>query len=370
MASVLAAGLAATPRQQPTPPPARAPVATDVPAPMASFTRFLGGRWKMTTAAGKDNYDTWHWGPGKHSIRSTRLGTLTTGEPWSTVSVYYRHPTSHDLRIFSVGSVMRGVGEGRITFHDDGAESIVTLSQTRGPRKLRERWTFTGPDAYHDELSEKVRDDYELLTAWDRHRVALADPSSPAQPAPAPLLAPQAAPSELLRPLEFALGRAWASIASAAASASPSTDEPQTRTTFEYLPHVDAILGRVEVLSPTNTPLHAIDIYLYHHTGTGSLRVLALASLGPDDVAVYEGDITPTTPTTPLTPTTAISPTSATSPTSAYTLRLTGHRPAGTQSLEARVELETPDTVRLQLWTPQGPDRTLIMDRRHQRARN
>ena len=48
--------------------------------PLDAFSRLVGGRWKMTTTAGRDTYDTWIWGPGEQSIRSMRLGTQPIGE--------------------------------------------------------------------------------------------------------------------------------------------------------------------------------------------------------------------------------------------------------------------------------------------------
>lgn len=328
-------------------PPAQEVTVADLPRPMAPFARLVGGRWKMTTTAGKDTYDTWSWGPGELSIRSMRVGTLSDGEPWRTMSVYYWHPTLKEVRLLSVGSVLRGVGEGKVMFGGDSAESVFTLNQTGGPRNLRERWTFAGPDKYHDELSEKIRDRYELLAGWDRRRVSTAEP---AERVAVPFVAPGSTPSERIRPLDRALGQAWASIAGAAGSM--SGEEPPTRAMFEYVPHADAILGRVDVVDAGASPRHAMDIYLYRHTGTGALRVLALSGRGLDDATIYEGDIVPE------------------GDNGACTIRLTQHRASGQQAMEARVELDERGTARVQVSTVQGEERTLVSDRRHQRTRD
>jgi hypothetical protein len=254
------------------------PVAVSAPAaaspqPLAAFARFIGGHWKMTTTAGRDTYDTWAWGPGKQSIRSMRAGTLTEGDPWRVITVYYWHPTFKEVRLHSVGSVWRGVGEGRILFEGDTAETMFTLHQVgappdwpRGPRELRERWTFAGTDKYHDDLSEKVRGEYELLTGWDRVRVEAVPP---AERMTVPLLAQGSTPSDLMKPLEKALGQVWASIAAPDGDAVRPEGQPRTRSVFEYVPHADAILGRIEAIGTDGTSSHEMDVYLYHHTGTG-----------------------------------------------------------------------------------------------------
>lgn len=317
-----------------------------VPQPMAPFSRLIGGRWKMTTTAGRDTFDTWTWGPGKQSIRSMRVGTLTDGDPWATMTVYYWHPTLREVRLLSVGSVMRGVGEGMIRFEGDTAESVFTLNQSGGPRNLRDSWTFAGPDKYHDELSEKVRDDYELLAGWDRERV---DAAAPAEPATAPFLTAGSTPSEFMRPLEKVLGQAWVSIAAAGTDAPRPADEVRTRTKFEYVPHADAIYGRVEVIGADGVSSHAMDVSLYHNTGTRGLRVLALGG-GRDGASVYEGDIVPAADGMSL------------------AIRLTEHRSTGQQAMEVRVEFEEDGTAWVQVWRVNGHDRTSVMDRRHSRT--
>lgn len=316
--------------------------------PLEVFTRFVGGRWKMTTTAGRDTYDTWSWGPGEQSIRSMRLGLLTDGEPWSTMTVYYWHPTFKEIRLLSVGSVWRGVGEGKTTFEGDRAESVFVLNQTGGPRNLRERWTFTSADNYHDELSENARGDYEVLGGWDRVRV---DASAPAEPVRAPLLAPGGSPSELMRPLEKVLGDAWASVAATGTDARLLGDEPRMRTAFEYVPHTDAIYGRAEVINQDGTSSHAMDVYLYHHTGTGALRVLALRGGGAGDATVSEGDIVPAADGASI------------------EIRLKEHRAAGEGEMEARVEFEKDGTARVRVWRMQGEERVVVVDCRYGRGR-
>lgn len=349
-AAIIAANLGCQPDRgdAPSTTSMSAGTAASSPQPMAAFARFIGGHWKMTTTAGRDTYDTWACGPGKQSIRSMRVGTLTNGDPWRAMTVYYWHPTLKEVRLLSVGSVMRGVGEGTIRFEGETAESVFTLNQTGGPRHLRERWTFAGPDKYHDDLSEKVRGKYELLTGWDRVRVEM--PGS-AEPVAAPFLAPGNTPSDLMRPLARVLGQAWASITATGGAAPRTEGQSRTRTTFEYVPHADAISGRVEVTGADGVSSHVMDVYLYHHTGTRGLRVLALGSDVPNDVSVYEGDIVPAADGTSL------------------AIQLTEHRSTATRALEARTDFEKDGTARVQVWRLNGQERTMAMDRRYSRAR-
>ena len=342
-------------RSAPIAPPSNAGPAAAAPQPMAAFSRFIGGRWKMTTTAGTDHFDTWSWGPGRQSIRSMRVGTLPNGDPGSVVTVYYWHPTLKQVRLLSVGSVWRGVGEGSAKFEGDSAENEFTLHQVggppdrpRGPRDLRERWTFAGPDMYHDVLSERVRRDYVLLAGWDRVRVEAAGPAGGAV---VPSAGPESTPSEFMRPLAKVLGNAWASVAAPSTDAPQPADEPRTRTSFEYVPHADAIYGRVEVLGADGASSHAMDVYLYHHTGTRGLRLLALGRGGPDGASVYEGDIVPAADRTSL------------------AIRLTEHRSTAQQAMEARIEFEKDGATRVQVWRLTGQDRKIAMDRRHSRAR-
>ncbi|PCC73459.1 Putative transposase [Nannocystis exedens] len=49
---------------------------------MASFARRVPGEWRLAYQNGTSQFDTWHWGPGKYSLRVLTGGTATAGEPW------------------------------------------------------------------------------------------------------------------------------------------------------------------------------------------------------------------------------------------------------------------------------------------------
>jgi hypothetical protein len=168
---VLIAGCSSPPDSKPVIVPAKVQPIAKTAARMEPFSGFIGGHWKMTTPAGTDTYDTWHWGPARNSIRSMRRGMLPSGEPWGTMTAYYWHPGRKEIRLLDVESVFRGVGEGTITFDGRQAEGAFDLHQTGRTRNLGLRWTFDGPDSFHDQLLEKGPRGYEVMVEWDRHRV-------------------------------------------------------------------------------------------------------------------------------------------------------------------------------------------------------
>jgi hypothetical protein len=59
---------------------------------MASFGRMVPGEWGTTALSWTSLLDTWHWAPGKHSMREMTHGSGAFGEPWRVLRVFYRHP--------------------------------------------------------------------------------------------------------------------------------------------------------------------------------------------------------------------------------------------------------------------------------------
>jgi hypothetical protein len=322
--------------------------AASSPAPLAMFERMVNGRWKTTALAGTVMYDTWHWGSERNSIRKMTAGTAASGEPWHGISVYFWHPSRKEVRTLGVSPFARGVSEGTFTFDGEKANGLVDMHQTIGHRVFGRRWTFEGPAAYHDELLDKVPEGFSLQNEWRRYRVAAA---SEDELAAERTRAAAAKPSEFIKPIERLLGHTWEGKAVPDVAAQTPADTLPTRTTFEYVPYADAIYGRVQTLNAHGAPSHAMDIYLYHHTGTQSLRVLALGSDGPDDAIVYEGDITPAADNV------------------SFAMKLIEHRSTGQYAFEASAEFEEDGTLRMQGWKLQGQERTLVMDRRQSRVR-
>ncbi|MFN0136364.1 MAG: hypothetical protein ACKVS9_09650 [Phycisphaerae bacterium] len=319
-----------------------------VSARMASFSGFIGGHWKMTSLAGTDTYDTWHWGPERNSIRSMRFGTLPDGDPWGTMTAYYWHPSRKEVRMLGVCSVFRGVSEGTITFDGSKAEGTFDHHQLAGTRELGLRWKFDGPDTFHDQLLEKGPRGYELMVEWDRHRVAAVSADERAAPKDVMLVE---RPSKLLSPLAKLLGAVWQTQAKPGAAAPRSVGDLPVRASFEYVPHVDAIFGRVQTLDAGGTPSHAMDLYLYHHTRARALRCLVLAIDDAGEAIVSEVDVTPID--------------------SGRSLRLDvrEQRSGGVSALEARIDFEAARVgvgaeraLRVRLWKTDGQERSVFVD--------
>lgn len=322
-------------------PPPSAPAPTLAANPLASFERMVNGRWKMTALAGTDTFDTWHWGPGKRSIRKVTAGTAPSGEPWHAISVFYWHPGRKEVRTLSVSPTFRGVAEGTFTFDGEKANGLVDMHQTIGHRVFGRRWTFEGPDAYHDELLDKVPEGFSLQNEWRRFRVEAA---SEKELAAERALVAASKPSEFLKPIERLLGHTWETRAAPEVAAQLPVGTPHTRTTFEYVPDADAIYGRVETPGSDGTPSRTMDVYLYHHTGAGVLRCLALASSDDGEGIVYEGDITPGDDGRSL------------------RFGLRAHRSSGVSTIEARIDFEPLGGARVRAWSTEGKERTLIFD--------
>ena len=119
----LIAALAACAAGEDKSPPAKAA------DPMASFARLAPGEWRVTFRSGTSFFHTWHWGPGKHSLRRMTDGSGAGGEPWRAVQVFYWHPGHKQVRVLGVEPVARGVAEGTITFEGDAADGVFDLVQ-------------------------------------------------------------------------------------------------------------------------------------------------------------------------------------------------------------------------------------------------
>ena len=339
---VLSAGCSSPPADEPVIVPSHVQPVAKTSVRMEAFSGFIGGRWKMTTLAGTDTYDTWYWGPERNSIRKMTAGTAPSGEPWHAMSVFFWHPGRKEVRTLSVSPAFRGVSEGTFTFDGQKAAGLIDMHQTTGHRVLGKRWTFEGPDRYHDELLDKVPEGFSLQNEWRRFRVEA--PSEDELAAERTRTA-AARPSEFIKPLERLLGHIWEGKAVLEVAAPPPADTlPTTRTTFEYVPDADAIYGRVQTLDADGTPSHSMDLYLYHHTGARVLRCLALANSNDGDGVVYEGDITPGDNGRWL------------------RLDLRAHQSSGVSTIEARIDFEPPGSVRFRAWSTEGKDRILIFD--------
>ena len=116
-----------------------AAAAQDPPAkvadPMASFARMVGGEWRMTAQSGTSMFDTWHWGPGKHSLRVMTDGSGADGKPWRELQAVYWHPGRKQVRLLGLSPFARR----RVGRHDhvrggDRGRRLRPLSDRRPPQ--------------------------------------------------------------------------------------------------------------------------------------------------------------------------------------------------------------------------------------------
>ena len=328
--SLIAALSACTARQDKSPPamPVPDPAPAKVANPIESYARLVGGEWRVTFQSGKSFFHTWHWGPGKHSVRRMTDGSGAGGEPWRALKVMYWHPGRKQVCLLGVEPVARGVAEGTIKFEGDTADGVFDLYQTGGLRKLALRWAFDGPDKYRDTLLEATGPaGYQPFNELDHVRS-----KPPAAPRPRTVAGEK--PSERLKALEALLGHTWE------AKGDWATGEAlQIQSIFEWVPLADAIY--VRVLAPSKDGEHLLDAYVYHHTGANVLRCLALAKHG----GVYEGDVTVLD--------------------GALQLDLKGYEGGRVVPYVVRLDFEKDGTLRHRVWFLPGTERTLLLDVHH-----
>lgn len=272
--------------------PMQEPAPADVANPMATFARLVSGEWKMTFEAGTSMIDTWHWGPSRRSLRVMTHGEAAGGEPWRALEVIYWHPGREQVRLLGLSPYERSVFEGTITFEGETAEAVCDLYQTSIRRRIVQRWAFDGP-AQH------------------------------------------------LKALTPFLGHAWASRGKAEGERATGLALP-IQSTLEGIPYADGVYVRVLAPSVEREPTHLLDAYVYHHTGTGRLRCLALSSGG----GVHEGDVTVLDGGT-------------------LQLDLTSYQDDRVVPHAVRFDFEEDGSLRNRIWSFAGSARTLVLDVHH-----
>ncbi len=314
------------------------PAPANVADPLASFARMVGGEWQVTFTSGTSMFDTWHWGPGKHSLRVVTDGQGAGGEPWRELDVVYWHPGRKEVRLLNmhrdVPGIGRGVGEGTIRFDSDTAEAVLDLYQPGVRRMLRSRWTFDGPDQYHEILSESTGPaGFQTLVEWDRVRFDKRSQTRPVTDGES------LGPSQHLKVFEPLLARTWEANGKWAAEGAL-----RIQTTVDWVPYADYFYVRVIVPTNDGEPTHLLDAYVYHHIGTGAVRCLALLNWG----GVYEGDVTLLEG-------------------GALQLDLKGYEGDRIVLHDVRFDFEKDGTVRYRVWSIEGAERTLLLDVLHKK---
>ncbi len=324
-------------RNGPWPAPPQESTPAKVADPMASFARMVPGEWRMTALRGTSTFDTWHWGPGRHSMRvmTDGSGSEVVPEPWRELQVFYWHPGRKQVCLLGLSPYARGVAEGTIKFEGETADGVFDLYQTGHRRKLGLRWTFDGPDKYHDILLEATGPDgLKPMNEWDHFRSK--GPPAPRQPT---VEKEVPRPSEHLRSLTSLLGHTWEAKGDWA-----SGEAFHIQSTVEWVLYADGIY--VRVLAPTKggEPTHLLDAYIFHHTGAGVLRCLALSKHG----GVCEGDVTVLDG-------------------GALQLDLKGYEGDRCVRHVVRLDFEQDGTLHHRVWSLKGAERTLMLDVSHKK---
>jgi hypothetical protein len=223
------------------------------------------------------------------------------------------------------------VSEGTIKFEGETADGVFDLYQTYGRRKMGLRWTFDGPDKYHDVLLEDTGGGLKPMNEWDHFR-------SKGPPAPRPRFAEEEPKlAEHLKPFESLLGHTWE-----ARGAWDAGEAFHIQTTLEWVPYADGIYARVVAPTKDGEPTHLLDAYFFHHTGTKALRCLALSNRD----GVYEGDLTVLEG-------------------GALQLDLKGYEGDRVVPHAVRLDFEQDGTLRHRVWSLEGAERTLMLDVHH-----
>ena len=312
------------------------------PETMAAFERMVRGEWRMT---GDDDsgeldtvqfdtvqFDTWRWGPGRHSIRNTTYGFGADGKPWHELFVAYWHPGEEEIAILSLLPHGWGVSEGDMQLGDETAYASFVLDQHGSRRKLGIDWEFSGADEYRETLTE---DGVWKLADWRYVRHDSLSPTEPHAPSEASQL------TERLKILEPWFGTTWEKQD----HASDDKIDP-ARATVEWIPYTDAVCVRVFVPRAGGDPMRLLDVYVYDHSGTDRLQLLAL----DDEGTVIDGTLAPLEDGALRFEGTASS--------------LSGR----TETITARIDLESNDILRYRCWLNDGPGQTRRLDGRYKKV--
>lgn len=292
--------------------------------PMAGFARLIGGEWRMTRDGQAIQFDTWTWGPGRHSIVNFTHGSGSDDAPWHVLDVYYWHPGREEVRLLGlhpdIPVIGRGVSEGALTFDGDSIEARVDLFQgisPLAPRSMAGRWAFQGRERYRETLFEAPAPGaaFAELAAWDYVHAADLTPERP-------LDASALEVSTHLFALAPLLGGAWVG------------DSADLETTLTWLPLVEVVHARV-----TAAGAHVLDAWVYHHPTADELRVLALSARG----GVHEGRLTQPER-------------------GALQLELEGHTGERAAVHLVRLERDDDGAVRTRAWLVSSTGRELVLD--------
>jgi hypothetical protein len=329
---------------QPDAAPPRQPASvSDATNPMANYARLVGDEWQLKAPGmSAQMFNTWHWGPGRHSARVMTNGVAADGNPWRGIGVHYWHPGRKQICLLALSTFQRQVSVGTITFDPGGAaaDGRFDLFHPRFRRTMGLRWDFIGPDQYHDILLEATGPEGLLkMNEWDHVRVRPPVP-------PRPLGVAGAEPSDVILPLMRLCGTWEATINT------PDAGAMNTKSTIHWIPLADGLYARVTAPSAaaeaeSSVPTHLFDVYLHNHHGAKALRCLALSN----DGTVYEGEVTAL-------------------PDEDGSLQIDLNGDSGDQkvSLAVRLDFDADSKLRHRVWSVQDTERPLLLDIHHTKS--
>jgi hypothetical protein len=261
-------------------------------------------------------------------------GSGAAGEPWRALRVLYWHPGREDVCLFGLSPFMRGVSEGTMRFEGETADAVYNLYQAGLRREMGLRWTFDGPDQYHETLLESVgAAGLTPLNELDFVRSKTLTCTGPRSDERAPKLSLQ------LKAFEALVGHTWEAKGGRATGGSI-----HIQSTLQWVPYADFIYARSVALTEDGEDEHLLDAYFYYHNGTDALHCLALSAWGgvhEGVVSVIEGG--------------------------ALQFDLTSYAGDGVVTHVVRFDIQQDGTLRNRIWSLDSTERALMLDVRHKK---
>ena len=296
---------------------------------MAWFARMTGGEWRLGLTERRSQRDTWRWGPGKHSVSARTTNLKGDGESTSgSQRVVYWHPGREEIVMLGL-SWIELTGEGVVTIEGDRVRFEQELHYpNRITRHMNIVWAFDGPDAYRATLREDVGEEALIVLAeWDYVR------TNEVSPIPATAHEPPKAVKHLTAFVPL-VGHNW-----------EAGDGHGTRTTFEWIPYVEAIHGVAVTPSVDGEPVRLVEEYIYRHPVRNTVLYLALSNSG----GVEEGEFTVLEG-------------------GSMQLDLKSYEGDRVTRREKRFDFEPEGTLRERVWVVDDGSRTLTLDVRHRKV--
>ncbi|MBL8892353.1 MAG: hypothetical protein JNL67_20425 [Planctomycetaceae bacterium] len=301
----------------------------EITSPLAKFARMLNGEWRGR------QYDTWDWGPGKHSLRVITHGE-SADKPWRELSVLYWHPSRKQIHTLGLNPFERSVSEGTVKFENETMETVSTLYQTGVERHMVLRDSFRSPDNYQSKLFEKnAQGKLEPLAEWNIVRAKTRTPMRLTQPEDLPQ------PSIHLQALEPFLGHVWKKIG-ATKDDWTNSESSEVQSRFEWVPYADYVYVRTDHKADNGEITALLETYFYYHPALKTLRFLALSHSG----GVYEGDVVMIDGKD-------------------LQVEWKGYEGETVHTFVARVSIEQDESVGVRVWSVAGEQRIFVHDSHH-----